>query len=169
MRIFILMTLLAFLASCGGTKKLARENNGNATSSKKYDESFDPSTLNDDDIIIARAPRVREAEAGESAKEKESSPAAETRYREVNGFQVQIFVTKDLERATLVREEARELFSDLGYATYLTFESNLYKVRVGDAVTREEAEKIKDEARDRNYREAFIVRAKVRVPLAEGN
>ncbi|HHM01518.1 MAG TPA: hypothetical protein ENJ15_00785, partial [Caldithrix abyssi] len=103
MRIIILMTLLAFLASCGGTKKLARENNGNATSSKKYDESFDPSTLNDDDIIIARAPRARETEEGESVKKKESAPSGETRYREVNGFQVQIFVTKDLERATLVR------------------------------------------------------------------
>ncbi|GEM_PF-6097756 len=168
MRLILVAALLIFLASCGGGKKLSRVEK-DTPSSTAYDESFDPATLNDDDIIIARNPKANTAaEAAVSADAKAES-VGETRYREVNGFQVQIFVTKDLERATLVREEARELFADLGYAVYLTFESNLYKVRVGDAVSREEAETIKDEARDRNYREAFIVRAKVRVPVSEGN
>ncbi len=167
MRLLLVPLLLIFLTACGGGKKLAQADKG-SRSTVVYDESFDPSTLNDDDIIIARNPRAATG-AGEGETPVERTDESETRYREVNGFQVQIFVTKDLERATLVREEARELFADLGYAVYLTFESNLYKVRVGDAVSREEAENIKDEARDRNYREAFIVRAKVRVPVSQGN
>ncbi len=167
MRTLLVLLLLIFITSCGGNRELSRKDKS-SRSAVTYDESFDPSTLNDDDIIIARNPKAKGAGDAVDVPEKVKKNT-ETRFREVNGFQVQIFVTKDLERATLVREEARELFADLGYAVYLTFESNLYKVRVGDAVSREEAETIKDEARDRNYREAFIVRAKVRVPVSEGN
>ncbi|RMH61267.1 MAG: SPOR domain-containing protein [Calditrichaeota bacterium] len=160
-RFTLFLGLLLILASCGGSR--ATQTGHTATDAKKkYDESFDPRTLNDDDIVIARTVNAS-GDKTETAEKKENT-AENTSFREVNGFRVQIFVTKDFERATLVREEAREMFKDAGYATYLVFESNMYKVRIGDAQTREDAEKIREQARDHNYREAFIVRSKIRVP-----
>ncbi len=164
MKRFVFIVMWAVLMySCSGTRPVPSDKS-KEKNSVKFDESFDPRTLNDDDIVIARNVTAKMEQKTEKTGSTQPTDNNYT-FKEVNGFRVQIFVSKDFEKATLVREEAREIFKDLGYQTYLVFESNMYKVRVGDARNREDAEKIRDEAWDRNYREAFIVRAKVRVPV----
>lgn len=157
---FVIMTIvtLAFVA-CQSSEVIVKKTT--PATPKKYDESFDPNSLHDDDIVISGpAKTVDKKEETESAKKNKGAE-----FKEVNGFRVQIIVTKNIESATLVEEEARAQFKTDGYKTYLVFEGPLYKVRIGDARNRAEAEKIRDLARDLNYRDAYIVPSKVNVPV----
>ncbi|UCF05925.1 MAG: SPOR domain-containing protein [bacterium] len=52
------------------------------------------------------------------------------------GFRVQVFATADLEKAKAVKERAGW---DSGLPAHIEFEGGLYKVRVGDFASREEA------------------------------
>jgi len=122
----------------------------------QYDESFDPLSLDDDDIVIA--------EASLTKKEIENKPVViEEKIipKEMNGFRVQILATKNIETASLFEQEATERFGSLEHKTYLIFEAPLYKIRVGDCKERAEAENLRDLAKQYNYREAFIVKCKI--------
>ena len=122
----------------------------------QYDESFDPLSLDDDDIVIA--------EASLTKKEIENKPVViEEKIipKEMNGFRVQILATKNIETASLFEQEATERFGSLEHKTYLIFEAPLYKIRVGDCKERAEAEDLRDLAKQYNYREAFIVKCKI--------
>lgn len=156
LKIILLFVLSISFIACQSSAVVVKTDN--AGPSKKYDESFDPNSLDDDDIVIAGVPKTEDVKAGPQDEKN-----TDIEYKEVNGYRVQIIVTKNIESATLVEEEAREHFKNDGYKTYLVFEGPLYKVRIGDARNRAEAEKIRDLARDLNYRDAYIVPSKVNV------
>lgn len=128
----------------------------------KYDESFDPNTLNDDDIVIDQFAAIKD-----SKKEnliEQSIDLKDQVFKEVKGFRVQILATKSIEAATLTEQEAKDLFSSMEHTVYLIFDAPLYKIRVGDVTSRDDAEEIRDVAKDYGYREAFIVPSKVNIP-----
>ena len=162
MKVFSFLVLISLLIfSCSSSSKVVKEEPGSAE--PKYDESFDPNSLNDDDI------RVGKTETPDSRNVPDNIlPESENEFnlREMMGYRIQIIATRSIEAATQVENEAGELFSTMDHKTYLTFEEPLYKVRVGDVVNRSDAEKILETARDYGYREAFIVRSKVNVAVS---
>jgi hypothetical protein len=156
------LCLLVFLFSCAGVRETTERREQEQTTNQ-FDESFDPLSLEDDDITIARNPDMvqRETRTEESAGETIPEPASER--SQVDGWRVQILATKNIENATLVHQEASDQFELSDIKAYLIFEAPLYKVRIGNAQTRTEAETVRDLARDYGYTEAFIVRSKVLV------
>ena len=72
-----------------------------------------------------------------------------------------------MEKATLLEEEAKSQFATSGHKTYLVFEAPLYKIRLGDFTTRNQAEDLKIQALRYGYRESFIVRTKVTISPVE--
>ncbi|MBD3224479.1 MAG: hypothetical protein GF313_07105 [Caldithrix sp.] len=158
---------LLVLWGCASSKKTVAEKP--AAEEKEdyyYDESFDPLTLNDDDLTIEKT--EDKAIVTDKSKDKmdsaeESSTAESTdAIQEVDGFRVQIIATKDFERATLVHRMASDQFSEDSIKVYLKYEAPLYKVRIGDAVQRRHAEEIRSKALNRfEYDGAFIVPSKV--------
>jgi hypothetical protein len=78
--------------------------------------------------------------------------------QKVYGFRVQIFASSTEENASQVAADAREVFSDRVYVEYV---APYYKVRVGDYLTHEEVEPLKDKALSLGYRGAFIVETMV--------
>ena len=154
----LLMSALAllFFFSCASSTKVAEEQS--SQKSNLYDESFDPNTLNDDDIVIANY----DTPAGNQGNIN-SDPAANAEIREAMGFRVQIVATKSIESATQVELEAKDIFEALNHKVYLIFDAPNYKVRVGDSIKREEADEIRDVAKDYGYRGAFVVRSKVNI------
>ena len=153
----ILILLAMLLFSCAGTREPVKEETVEETKSK-YDESFDPLSLNDDDIIIAANIKKVPEENKPSEKSDEHRVQKET-----SGFRVQILATKNIETASLFEQEASERFEQLGHRTYLVFEAPLYKIRLGDCKDRSEAETLRDTAVEYGYRESFIVKCKVQV------
>ena len=127
-------------------------------SDRQYDESFDPLTLQDDDIEF---PAIVKKEKVNNTPISNQNP--QENRKEINGYRVQIIATQNLEKASLLEEEAKSQFSINNHQTYLVFEAPLYKIRIGDFTSRNEAEELKVQALKYGYREAFIVRTKVSV------
>lgn len=154
-RYFLILLPLIYLG-CAGTKTTVKEESTPAKTSK-YDESFDPLSLDDDDIVIAST------KVSHSTKPDEIKDNSVAIPREINGFRVQILATKNIETASLFEQEASERFQSQDYKTYLIFEAPLYKIRVGDCKMRSEAENLRDLATGYGYRESFIVKSKIQI------
>jgi hypothetical protein len=164
MKISLMLLGLTILWSCGTTtvKIPASKDTHRSPAVTEYDESFDPLTLKDDDItdeLKKSAPLADPENKIDGKVEIKSvlSPAT------VQGYRVQIIATRDIESATLTRQKAEEQFSTTDHKSYLIYEAPQFKIRLGDAATREEAEEIRNLAREYGYRGAFIVRSEVTV------
>ncbi len=144
--------------SCSGSKELQKKD---TTTEQKiqYDESFDPLSLDDDDLILPEIVLTSNQIKGNTSANDNNGEANIP--KEANGFRVQIIATQDYEKATLLEEEAKNQFSILNHKVYLIFEAPLYKIRMGDFINRSDADELKTEAKSYGYREAFIVRTKI--------
>jgi hypothetical protein len=74
---------------------------------------------------------------------------------QVYGFRIQIFASSTTEGAGRVADDARAAFGN--QSVYVDHVVPYYKVRVGDCLTREEAEAIRHQALNLGYVGAFIV------------
>lgn len=74
---------------------------------------------------------------------------------QVYGFRIQIFASSTTENANRVADDARAAFGN--QSVYVDHVVPYYKVRVGDCLTREEAETIRNQALNLGYVGAFIV------------
>jgi SPOR domain len=161
MKFITLFTLLLIIGACTSPKQLTVPKVENKSS--KYDESFDPNTLNDDDIVIAKLESKKTS--GDKIETQINTIAGEIKYKEADGFRVQLVATKSIETASLTEQEATDIFAAKKQKIYLIFDAPQYKVRVGDFLNRSDAEEIRDLAKDYGYRDAFIVLGKVNIPL----
>lgn len=160
MKTLLSMLILFSIMACSSSEKVVVKEE--PQKANPYDETFDPNSLKDDDIVINKFDRNQSVNNNTITGTNDES-IEETLFSEVKGFRVQIMATKSIETATLAEQEAKELFESMNQKTYLIFDAPLYKLRVGDATTRDEAEDIRDVAKDYGYREAFIVPTKVNV------
>lgn len=127
------------------------------------DESFDPLTLQDDDLQFPAEPETSPTERTGTAPGQLPSPSSQAAPEnvQIDGFRVQLFATKDYENALVARKEAEFVFAEYGYNVYVEFDAPYYKVRVGDCKSREEAEALRELARKNGYPSAWIVKTKV--------
>ncbi len=124
------------------------------------DESFDPLTLKEKDIIPSESSGLEPYPVGGVAEgDEKSSPAMSL--KEVQGYRVQIFVTGEEFEARAVEEEALLQFDE---SVYLIFDPPNYKIRVGNCLTRTQANDLREKAVKLGYRDAWVVRSKVLVP-----
>ena len=158
MKSWIILIALLYL-SCAGTKKVAEEETP-FEGGTKYDESFDPLSLDDDDIKISGTETVTVNDQQIKNNEKLKTEAI---LKQINGFRVQILATQNIETASLFEQEANERFQHQEQKIYLVFEAPLYKIRVGDCKDRNKAEIVRDLAKEYGYREAFIVKSKIQI------
>lgn len=111
---------------------------------------------------IEEAPTVEEGEVSfEKATPSPSRPAA-LPSGSVYGYRVQILASSIKENAEKFAAEAQARFPNL--KVYVEFIPPYYKVRVGDFLTREEAETFKAKARSLGYFDAFIVESQINPP-----
>lgn len=156
----LLIPVLIFVLSCATSQKEVRVSPESAEKHSVYDESFDPLSLKDDDIVIKAASQGEENNTAESVKKTEKKEGAPIQ-TEVDGYRVQLLATRSIESATLIKQKAEEQFSPYNYKVYWSFEAPFYKIRIGDVLKRTEAESIRDLAKSMGYDQAFPVRSKV--------
>ncbi|MEO0128807.1 MAG: SPOR domain-containing protein [candidate division WOR-3 bacterium] len=82
------------------------------------------------------------------------SPSPSTTPASIYGFRVQIFASSTQKGASKVADDARSLF---GGKVYIEHTPPYYKVRIGDCLTKEEAESLKNLAINKGFRGAFVV------------
>ncbi len=162
MKIKLLLQLLSLvlIIGCASTKKELKPTDTGYIESP-YDESFDPLTLNDDDITITPHDEsfVVVDESGKDGIIENTDQTVEMQKR--NGFRIQISATSSLEKATLVQQEVSLKFTDNNLKAYLIYETPLYKVRVGDALDRDDANVLRDFMRENGYKDSFVVPSKI--------
>jgi hypothetical protein len=83
----------------------------------------------------------------------------------IDGFRVQVFVSVTEQVAEGARRAAEER---LGVPAYVEWLEGMYKVRVGDCATREEATVLLRRCRETYYSDAYIVEAQVRADRVAG-
>lgn len=76
----------------------------------------------------------------------------------VQGYRVQIFVSSDQVGAQRTMNEAEAFFPG---EVYLQYDAPYHKVRVGNCLTRREAELLKEQVARHGYRDAWIVQSPV--------
>ena len=173
----LIITILIFgllTAGCGASKPEVSENSaisgGNdiqpaASGDESVETSaikavqFDPMDLGDDGIFIPRKPSTKNDIYNTTA----DAPAEEIfEEQETQGFRVQIFSSSTNQSARQIEKTASGQFSE---GVYLTYDPPTYKVRVGNCVSKEEADDIRQKALSLGYRDAWVVRDKIVVKV----
>ena len=83
---------------------------------------------------------------------------------EIEGFRVQVFATQDRNKADELQEQLMLKFNE---KNYIIFEAPNYKLRIGDFLDRDEAEKLRMELVVNNFPSSWIVRTRILPDLVE--
>jgi cell division septation protein DedD len=78
--------------------------------------------------------------------------------RSTYGYRVQIFASSQKDRAEEIAAEARTRFSE---RVYVVYDAPFYKVRVGDCITRQEADVLKEKASAQGYEAPWVAETMV--------
>ncbi|MCJ7813687.1 SPOR domain-containing protein [bacterium] len=153
--------LILFLLSCSASQFGWKE--GPVTGkneSSGFIEDFDPLTLNDDDIVIDPVDQSEQSESTIQSQLDEIPSEQEAIEKEmVQGYRVQLLVSRDEERAIEEKKKAIFQFPEVG--VYMVFETPYYKIRIGDCQSEKEAEQLKNEAIRKGFNDAWQVPSKV--------
>lgn len=141
-------------------KKSEENQNSKKTEKQRFNESFDPLSVNDDDWVITKKPSYRKDPLSLFADSLASGDASkkETKEQIVFGFRVQLYSTPDYYAALSVRDEAGVKLSE---DIYVDYEQPYYKIRAGNFTNREKAEEIKNLAKSIGYADAWVIQTKV--------
>jgi hypothetical protein len=161
-RLLFLLLIITVVGGCASSKK-ERPSSPDTESRSLLDETFDPLSLNDDDLKFEEPEiKVKEESPRYLPMLELDTDTLQTPLNELmEGFRVQLLSTKDLENATRAKAIATEQFSDVRVKFYLEFDSPYYKVRLGDFKTRAAAENTRELVRSRGYPKAWIVKSKI--------
>ncbi len=104
------------------------------------------------------APVSPQKKAAQSAEEtqsyvEEKEPPRVEEDAAGTGFRVQIFASSSLEKAEAVAKQARTIFSE---RVYVEYSAPLYRVRVGDLSSKEQALELKEKAVKAGYDGAWV-------------
>ena len=83
---------------------------------------------------------------------------------EIEGFRVQVFATQDRNKADELQEQLTLKFNE---KNYIIFEAPNYKLRIGDFLDRDEAEKLRMKLVVNNFPSSWIVRTRILPDLVE--
>ncbi len=104
---------------------------------------------------VTPPPSVTEEATPAPTPAKEVTPPPSVTY----GYRVQILATSEKGKADMFAKEAQARFPD--QKVYVEFIPPYYKVRIGDFITREEAETFRAKAKSLGYFDAFIVESQI--------
>lgn len=145
------LLLLCFgLASCAAPGASSRK--------QAVQEAFDPSSLEDDDIVKEYPypdalspgqqplPPPPAQPIGQRSTQESVEPSAG--HQQVQGYRVQIFVSQERSKAEEMKRKAAATFAA---PVYVDFEPPWYKIRIGDYQTEQEARSMLEEINARGY------------------
>ncbi len=120
------------------------------------EKDFDPLSLEDSSYLVVK-PQLKQRRSEEGEEERR------TRKAEERGivYRVQVYATTFLDQAEEFAQRVREKIEE---EVHIQYESPLYKVRVGDCSTEEEAELLREKIARASFPHPWIVR----VPIDRG-
>jgi hypothetical protein len=113
----------------------------------------------DQEIVTEREP-LRKQEQGETKTDQKTKAQEMEKGKAILPlmvYRVQFFATQYPDEANRVSEQVK---SELSENTYIDYKTPYYWVRVGDCVTKEEAEVLLEKIRNLGYPQSWVVEAK---------
>lgn len=120
----------------------------------KFDETFDPTSLNDwkqSKASIEKLVSLKEHLAHYADQHDENELVEYSAFV----YQVQLSSTADYEAAIGIENRANQTFAE---EVMIQFDSPYYKIRVGRMKNREDAQSLQQFAIDKGYRRAWVIR-----------
>jgi len=161
MRCF-LFVLCSFAVAPGQIPAVTTTNAGTSTSQEEdrftLDESWDPAALLDLslDTSAVRQQVIRKEQF--EALLKGRSKVEESAGLYANGYRVQLVATREEAEARANMQSALLSFSE---NVYLLFDNPYYKLRVGDCLSRSQADSLQQRALAKGFAKAWITRSQV--------
>jgi hypothetical protein len=150
------------VSSCLSPKTVSLRENPPSTAAPesrvKQDESLDPLTLKGEDMLQIPVSPLRTPATNPTDQDETHLKTGSGKVTEEQGFRVQLFASGEEKEARSYEERALLLFNE---NVYLTFEIPTYKVRLGDCRTRSEANILRQEAENKGFTGAWVVRCRV--------
>jgi hypothetical protein len=118
------------------------------------EEAIEPPPLPIEEEIVMPVPAIEEEPYAPPAVSAAPPPPPAPAPATVLGFRVQIFASSTEDNASRIANDARSSFDETVYVEHII---PYYKVRVGDFLTRAEADVLKSKALQIGFRGAFVV------------
>ena len=115
-----------------------------------FDENFDPSNLVEPNLKLHLI-----VKPNDENPEFLNNPIVDSI---IDGFRIQVASTNDLDFANSLSNNIKDKFN---YETYIIFDSPNYKLRVGDFISRKNAETIRVNLIKNGFDKSWIIRTKV--------
>lgn len=154
----VMSVLFTFGLFCAAPQSTVQKN-----SEKSHDalpdeivEDFDPTSLDAYDFEIPTTNHSKLKPINiEHFLKGENQPDSSSTLDKIAGFRVQLASTRIEEEARAIKRGALLDFDDI---VYLTFDDPYYKVRLGDFISRYEANDLQELSVEKGYLEAWVVR-----------
>jgi len=122
-------------------------------------EFFDPLILSEEDLKVKKTVSIEsKSDQLDDGINRENLDSQKPEL--VAGYRVQICAVSDEARAKQVQRDA--ILKFINEEVYLIYDSPYYKVRVGNCLTRYEADKLQQLAVEKGFDDAWVVRTKIR-------
>ena len=163
-RILLILPILSLMACATSQFGWAPDPAVDGDKKTEMNEDFDFVELDDDELIIESdasketASKVTASSDRSSGSEMDSDVTNKDESTMILGHRVQLASFEDESNAREARKDALFKFQ---HKVYLIFDSGLWKLRIGDCRTPEEADALRDLAVRRGYPGAYKVVSKV--------
>jgi len=147
--------LLFLFCACAGTQPGGRTPDSGREAEA---ETFDPATLGEPDLDLPASVGLQPADLDRLLAGEGRTSAIEDQ-KTTPGFRVQLISTREEAEARLLRRDALLAFEE---NVYLIYDDPYYKLRVGDCLSRYEADQLQEAAVERGFLESWVVRTMVK-------
>lgn len=128
------------------------------------DESFDPSVLKEPPLPMLDNTLIYEIVTDlKTPVAKSETPVDSVGYVEKMGWKVQVFSTSDFFLADSIYRQVQQRFENIEVEK--VFNLPYYKIRVGNCVTREEAERLLSRAVELNYPDSWVIKTQIKIVI----
>jgi len=158
----VLVALIFLMFGCSGTQQLTQESNAPVEKQRGsgiINEYFDPLILEEDDLVIKKTISTESRSDNMEAVMSEPTMTGE-QPDQLAGFRVQICAVSEEEKARQIQREAILRFTE--EEVYLIYDNPYYKVRVGDCLTRYDADRLQQYAVEKGFTDAWVVKTKIK-------
>lgn len=157
-KFLVLLVGGGFIIGCSNSQQFLNKKEAATEDQKEtgiINEFFDPLILDEEELKVKKTISP-ESKSNNMDEVLTPSPLDQQRQDSVPGFRVQICAVSDEERARQIQREA--ILKFINEEVYLIYDSPYYKVRVGNCLTRYEADQLQQSAVEKGFDDAWVVR-----------